>query len=787
VNCWQRKFCALLILCSTPLAAEVRRVVLIKVDGVPQDVLDRELQRINPATGRSSLPWIDRVFADNGTRLANFYVRGISLSAPSWSMLDTGKHMQIRGNAEFDRYTYQVYDYLNFFPFYVGYARSQRVDMPVVEVLDDLGIPLLSDRFPYAATYQGFQLFQRGVRWKTLQHSLQHRFSKSLRDLLDEWTIGFEVGSTIEEQTERELIEKLADPQIQYLDYFTGDFDHVAHSTPDPVSQRQALQRVDALVGRVWSAIESSPDASRTVLVLISDHGLNTEPGIYSQGYDLVSFFNSRAGGGHHVVTNRHPMTEYKLKGLDPFVSEVVTPSEASPYLKGESGDYPTALLDQDGNERASVYLRNSDWNALHVLLEELCKPAVEPALRQREIDEFFRIVERHRARWQTTVQEIREELGALHRSIEAQQSKIAAQPKKWTIAQRNAGLDKDARRLIVQMESWRTEVRHYSEFADKLARLAALQPADFDKHRWQPEELIPQHAMGDANTVYDLQHYVIGPGNGGFETVNYFPLLANLSVRNNVQAGVGSHPVDFIAMRIPNPEDANGEPAVWLYASEDRQAIVFARQEGGRLELRYQAVRRLRQDANGAITFEPADLAAGFPLRLWEDPALAIAGEDRAQWLNEWHSEQDWFRAVHKTAYSNGIIALHEQFLEEPESGGLEGDAGLLARFQQRRRRLAEPDFLIFASDHWNFNVRGFNPGGNHGSFRRISSHSVLMLAGGEQTGIPRGEVIEAPYDSLSFVPTILDLLNRPADAKRLPGKPIDELLPKTEKPGTR
>jgi len=90
-------------------------------------------------------------------------------------------------------------------------------------------------------------------------------------------------------------------------------------------------------------------------------------------------------------------------------------------------------------------------------------------------------------------------------------------------------------------------------------------------------------------------------------------------------------------------------------------------------------------------------------------------------------------------------------------------------------------PDGFVlhsFANDHWNFNVRGFNPGGNHGSFLRISTHSALMLAGGNETGIPRNVVIEEPYDSLSFVPTILELLGRHAEAASLPGKPIGELL---------
>ena len=238
----------------------------------------------------------------------NFYVRAISLSTPSWSLLDTGQHLQIHGNAEFDRYTGHVYDYMNFFPFYVGYARSRKVDMPGVEVLDEQKIPLLIDRFPYPAIYQSFQLYQRGVRWETLEDALPNHFSRSLRELLDEWTIGFGLSSTVEEQTERELIAKLIRPSIRYLDYFTGDFDHMAHATSDVASQRLALQRIDALIGRVWTAIQASPLAAQTVLVAVSDHGMNTQPGLYSQGYNLVHFFNSRAGGAHHVVTNRHPL-----------------------------------------------------------------------------------------------------------------------------------------------------------------------------------------------------------------------------------------------------------------------------------------------------------------------------------------------------------------------------------------------------------------------------------------------------------------------------------------------
>jgi hypothetical protein len=93
-----------------------------------------------------------------------------------------------------------------------------------------------------------------------------------------------------------------------------------------------------------------------------------------------------------------------------------------------------------------------------------------------------------------------------------------------------------------------------------------------------------------------------------------------------------------------------------------------------------------------------------------------------------------------------------------------------------ERKRELRAPDMMIFANDHWNFNVRNPNPGGNHGSFLRISTHSVLLFAGGARTGIARGQRVETPYDSLSFAPTILTLLGKPDAA--MPGPVIGEVV---------
>src|SRR6185369_5079519 len=101
-------------------AAQAKRLVVIKVDGLPHDTVERYVRERDPRTGKSLLPWFEHVFYERGTRVENFYVRGMSLSGPSWSLLDTGQHLQIKGNVEFDRYTLHSYDYLNFIPFWIA-------------------------------------------------------------------------------------------------------------------------------------------------------------------------------------------------------------------------------------------------------------------------------------------------------------------------------------------------------------------------------------------------------------------------------------------------------------------------------------------------------------------------------------------------------------------------------------------------------------------------------------------------------------------------------------------
>lgn len=763
------------LLLALPAMAEVNRVVIIKVDGLPEGLVEQYAAEDGSGAraGRSRLPWIDHVFARNGVWMENFYVRGMSLSAPSWSLLDTGRHLEVRGNAEYDRYTLRGFDYLNFFPFYVGYARLRQADMPGVELLDSQGVPLLIDRFPFDQRFQSFQLYQRGVRWKTLEDSLSAKFShRPAKDIFDEWVTGLALSSAVGQQMERELIRKLNDPDVHYLDFFTGDFDHTAHLTNDRAALFHVIESLDSLIGRVWTAIQASPLAKTTMLVVVSDHGMNTSPGVYSQGYDLISWFNSAAGGGHHVMTNRHPMTEFKLKGLDPFVSEVISPSSESTYLAGDSARYPTCVLDLDGNERANISLRNSDLNVIQILLDQLIHKKVSGRLRIATIDALFATINRVRPAWQRNVDQLSDELRELRAAIEKNQRDVHVFPRHWSKQQEQAGVDLEAKRRVEQVDEWKDEERTYSDYVATMRRLLALDPADFDPGKFKMEDLIPKRSLGEPNSLFDLRNYAVGPAQNGLalnaegaldmarsiRRIDYFPALSSIAVRNVVQKDVGAKPVDFLAMALKD--------RVWLWKSDESQALILTRRDpSGRLELRYLPVAHLTQDQAGELHYDAAPWSAGLPLEMFEDPQLDVPG-DRAAWLNEWHEERDWLRAVHRTRYSNGIIGLVEQLLSEPVSNP----------FRERERELRRADLLAVANDHWNFNVRGFNPGGNHGSFLRISTHSVLLFAGGEETGIPRGLRVTEPYDSLSFVPTILTLMGRPEPD--LPGPVIREVI---------
>ncbi len=78
-----------------------------------------------------------------------------------------------------------------------------------------------------------------------------------------------------------------------------------------------------------------------------------------------------------------------------------------------------------------------------------------------------------------------------------------------------------------------------------------AIQPEDFAPGKLKIVDVIAKNAMGERNSIHQLQNYIVGIAPGGlvikpdgsldmqrsFVRVNYFPLLHEVSVKNNVQA----------------------------------------------------------------------------------------------------------------------------------------------------------------------------------------------------------------------------------------------------------
>ncbi|MBV9404459.1 MAG: alkaline phosphatase family protein, partial [Acidobacteriaceae bacterium] len=609
-----------------------RRLVILKVDGLNADLLYAAMRETNSATGKSRLPWFSHIFAENGTIFENFYTRGISLSAPSWSMLDTGRHTIIRGNVEYDRYTGHIYDYLNFFPFYLGYARNRIVDMLGVEVLDRAGIPLLIDSFPYAQRFQSFQLYQRGVRWTTLEHVLERRLSTKVLFSMVESAGTSSLDQLLARQTETELKQALKGPEIFYADFYTGDVDHEGHATNQPAALFDVLKSLDGLAGRIWSEIQAEPLANETVFVVVSDHGMNNVPGVFSQAFSLPDLFNSPAGGAHHVITNRHQLSDYKIMGLNPLVQRVITPSTTSFYLAGEAERYPTAWLDLDGNERASVHLRNSDLNKIHILLLQLARPDLTANVRRAAVGCLKQTIERHRAAWMKTSAELDEEMAALEKSIADRRNLMAEQSHHATAEEHETGKDKTARRLAEELQDWEREHAEYTAYIRHIRALLSLQFDPARPFRGNIADVVPPLTLGDGNNIYDLENYVAGPSARGlvldaagnideaqsFRHINYFSTLTSQHARNNPQAALSPRPIDFLAMRVPDTD----QQSYWIYGDEENQLIVRVESSG---QIAVVPVKHFIQDRNGKTSWDSQEWRTGLPFRLFEDANLQL------------------------------------------------------------------------------------------------------------------------------------------------------------------
>src|SRR3990167_4855129 len=141
--------------------------------------------------------------------------------------------------------------------------------------------------------------------------------------------------------------------------------------------------RLDHRLGRILAAVERSQRRDQTLVAIVSDHGSEYQPGAINLAWPITRMFRTRALGGHTVAT---VMAEDAGRVLSNTIPGVEFPrvyeSPYSPYGKaagpGGEDDYVTAFLDNFGNARAELHLRNNDLNRLHLLLLARRRPLRE-------------------------------------------------------------------------------------------------------------------------------------------------------------------------------------------------------------------------------------------------------------------------------------------------------------------------------------------------------------------------------------------------------------------------
>src|SRR5436305_739449 len=87
---------------------------------------------------------------------------------------------------------------------------------------------------------------------------------------------GLGLKSSVPDQLARELISALSDPRFRYFELITTAFDHTAHHNNDRETLLNVLKELDAMLGQIWTAIQKSPLASETALIVMTDQFFKT-------------------------------------------------------------------------------------------------------------------------------------------------------------------------------------------------------------------------------------------------------------------------------------------------------------------------------------------------------------------------------------------------------------------------------------------------------------------------------------------------------------------------------
>lgn len=801
------------------------RLIQLKVDGLSPLLLDalmnpddpeklarlptpkafyRAIQLFRLETGREDLvPNLRRFFYEQGVRAENMFSATTTLSSIAWGVIDTGQPSVVKRHMTYSRANGFLRTHLDGFRDTLEFVIRRGRKTNALWELDQAGVSLFSDSFQPLRRYETPQIFYRltprdylvgvGKAYLTAGGSPSKPWT-ILRGQLARQAEGIDYVDFAEDFAADLIAAKILELDFsgqERYDYISSFFslDHQQHVDPNPENIIQRLMRLDRRIGHILNTVERSQRRDHTLVVLVSDHGSEYQPGAANVAFPITRIFRQRLFGGHTVITAMPEDAGRSLSTPFPWlIFPRVYESPFSPYRKaagpGGKDGYPTAFFDNFGNARAEAHLRNNDLNRLHLLL----------LARHRTLDEEGRARWREllRATLADTWEWLATELADYQAYFEGVQAWVPNLAKRadpyWSDA---------AARLQEEQGRDKPQLR-------TLKRLAELCQAErptlwLQEHELPVPRLIPKKYFGPRNSLYQLTHYTIGldenlewvettvDTRGHRLPMNYISLLSRYRLPNPPLSHE-PNPVDLIvrslpvaAVRLALVERGWLDPStelrqvIWIVSTAQTnlrrgaQALLL---EATDRRLRYLPLRSLAEDAEGHFDFEPPNGLD--PLGLFYDPGFrSETGEPAFLWLQRFHDGRAWLRTVGNSAYTNAPLVFADiaglnspAFIDNPEFQATltgfpsEAKKQLYLRGLRWKYAAQQPDLLLWSSTLWNFASKTRTAGGSHGGLGPRVARTTFLLWGGRDYGLPAGMKIEEPATTLDIAPTLAQLM---------------------------
>ena len=711
------------------------RLVLIKVDGLPPDLLAalsvperedywqrlpyakdlrRALRFYQEETGRSIvLPNLRRYFFEDGVYVENVYSETLTLSPCSWALIDTGQPSVIKGHATFSRDSCHLRYHLDGVWDTLDAIRRGESKTAALWNLDQIGVSLMSDGFDPDRVWSGPQIYRRtgnkalllesGKQWL---HNNETDVPGIARSHLSRLVTGIDYTEFAQElsgfMTVRRILQQdlLGQERYDYLSPVFTLMDHQQHVDPHPANLIHWSVKLDREVGRIFEAVERSSRQSETIVAMVSDHGSEIQPGRTAFSFPITRAFRRPLLGGHTVKTllteSAWSAVSVPVLGLDyPRIYE----SPDSPYGKNASGEkgYVTCYIDNFGSGRAAVNLRNDDLNRLHLILLEMkrCKPDSE--------------------RWHLLTSMFQKNL---------EKARLWLDPDLALFKDYHEGSKNLAFNLLTKTDKYALDVawRLQEEIGRDAPQIAGLElllglqfgnddregGLEFERMArsdFEISSLIPKGFLGLPNQVHQLSGYTLGldedlkwvtstvDEKGRSLPMNYYQILSDYEAPNAPVNG-DHNPHDLMVTPIPIRHVAEAlqdiagirvsqsglHNVVWVKSTaRDRhdkggEALIVER---GDRWIQYVPVAGLEQDH---------DLSFRFSLSSDTDPLglLSTRGVktpdhiSRLDWVRQFHSREDWLAAIYQTEYGTAVCMLlditdnpTEAFIDSPEFQG--------------------------------------------------------------------------------------------------------------------